>query len=236
MEATAGGAHVSIDALGHPDDQGVPEAKLPGLPGVLGLPLLELRQGVVVEQHAVGAHHHGQAQSVTVGHHLLQVAAHRLPAVQVPVGEGLLGRVVTPLGEPIDGQGPIEAQQVFLALQARRSKRMTHVVGARFRVAEARTFDVVERQDRSPGVDSDPLLDPLLGNDGPSEVFAPLRQVRVRLHHETLRPGRPPPLGIGSRHNINGMQRCVRALWCDPLRMTNTLRATLLVTCYFQTK
>jgi F-type H+-transporting ATPase subunit alpha len=26
--------------------------------------------------------------------------------VQVPVGEGLLGRVVTPLGEPIDGKGP----------------------------------------------------------------------------------------------------------------------------------
>ena len=30
--------------------------------------------------------------------------------VRVPVGRGLLGRVVNPLGEPIDGKGPIEAE------------------------------------------------------------------------------------------------------------------------------
>ena len=29
--------------------------------------------------------------------------------VEVPVGKGLLGRVVDPLGEPIDGKGPIKA-------------------------------------------------------------------------------------------------------------------------------
>ncbi|MEO1311354.1 MAG: F0F1 ATP synthase subunit alpha, partial [Pseudomonadota bacterium] len=31
--------------------------------------------------------------------------------VDVPVGKGLLGRVVNPLGEPIDGKGPIEATE-----------------------------------------------------------------------------------------------------------------------------
>jgi F-type H+-transporting ATPase subunit alpha len=31
--------------------------------------------------------------------------------IQVPVGEGLLGRVVNPLGEPLDGKGPIEAKE-----------------------------------------------------------------------------------------------------------------------------
>jgi F-type H+/Na+-transporting ATPase subunit alpha len=31
--------------------------------------------------------------------------------VDVPVGKGLLGRVVTPLGEPIDGKGPIKAAE-----------------------------------------------------------------------------------------------------------------------------
>ena len=31
--------------------------------------------------------------------------------VDVPVGKGLLGRVVNPLGEPIDGKGPIEAAE-----------------------------------------------------------------------------------------------------------------------------
>ncbi len=30
--------------------------------------------------------------------------------MEVPVGEGLVGRVVNPLGQPIDGKGPIEAQ------------------------------------------------------------------------------------------------------------------------------
>ncbi len=31
--------------------------------------------------------------------------------IEVPVGDGLLGRVVNPLGQPIDGQGPIEYTQ-----------------------------------------------------------------------------------------------------------------------------
>ena len=31
--------------------------------------------------------------------------------VDVPVGKGLLGRVVNPLGDPIDGKGPIEATE-----------------------------------------------------------------------------------------------------------------------------
>jgi F-type H+-transporting ATPase subunit alpha len=31
--------------------------------------------------------------------------------VSVPVGKGLLGRVVNPLGEPIDGKGPIQAAE-----------------------------------------------------------------------------------------------------------------------------
>ncbi len=31
--------------------------------------------------------------------------------VEVPVGMGLLGRVVDALGEPIDGKGPIDSQR-----------------------------------------------------------------------------------------------------------------------------
>ena len=34
-----------------------------------------------------------------------------LPISSIPVGEGLLGRVVDPLGNPLDGQGPIEATE-----------------------------------------------------------------------------------------------------------------------------
>ena len=36
--------------------------------------------------------------------------------VDVPVGKGLLGRVVDPLGNPIDGKGPIEATERRLSL------------------------------------------------------------------------------------------------------------------------
>ena len=31
--------------------------------------------------------------------------------MEVPVGEELIGRVVNPLGQPIDGQGPINTTQ-----------------------------------------------------------------------------------------------------------------------------
>lgn len=34
----------------------------------------------------------------------------------IPVGEGLLGRVINTLGEPIDGAGPIEGETVLLPL------------------------------------------------------------------------------------------------------------------------
>lgn len=33
--------------------------------------------------------------------------------IQVPVGDELLGRVINPLGEPIDGRGPIETKEAF---------------------------------------------------------------------------------------------------------------------------
>ena len=35
----------------------------------------------------------------------------------VPVGEGLLGRVINILGEPIDGRGPIEGERILLPLE-----------------------------------------------------------------------------------------------------------------------
>ena len=33
--------------------------------------------------------------------------------LQVPVGEALVGRVVNPLGEPLDGKGPIKAEKFY---------------------------------------------------------------------------------------------------------------------------
>ena len=48
-------------------------------------------------------------------------------ALSVPVGEGLLGRVVNALGEPIDGKGPVETagtrpvEQIALGIIQRKS-------------------------------------------------------------------------------------------------------------------
>ncbi|MFO8057963.1 MAG: F0F1 ATP synthase subunit alpha, partial [bacterium] len=33
---------------------------------------------------------------------------------QVPVGKGVIGRVINPLGQPIDGKGPIESEETRL--------------------------------------------------------------------------------------------------------------------------
>ena len=39
------------------------------------------------------------------------IAKRTTRVVEVPVGEGMLGRVVNPLGQPIDGKGTIETSE-----------------------------------------------------------------------------------------------------------------------------
>jgi F-type H+-transporting ATPase subunit alpha len=46
-----------------------------------------------------------------------------------PVGKGLLGRVVDPLGNPIDGKGPIEATE----------RRRVEVKGTRYNAKTGRS-------------------------------------------------------------------------------------------------
>ena len=41
--------------------------------------------------------------------------------LEVPVGEGLLGRVVDALGNPIDGKGPIKASKLRRSSASRRA-------------------------------------------------------------------------------------------------------------------
>ena len=55
--------------------------------------------------------------------------------VDVPVGKGLLGRVVNPLGEPIDGKGPIQATE----------RRRVDPCAGRHPPAQARPHDRVAR-------------------------------------------------------------------------------------------
>jgi len=85
-------------------------ARVHGLENCVSLERLEFEHGVVgiafnLEEDNVGVALFGQWQLVKEGEPVRRTGA----VMSVPVGEGLLGRVVDPLGNPLDGQGPIEA-------------------------------------------------------------------------------------------------------------------------------
>jgi F-type H+-transporting ATPase subunit alpha len=87
-------------------------ARIHGLENCLALELLELDNGVVglamnLEEDNVGAALFGEWQTVKEGQPVRRTGQ----VARVPVGEALLGRVVDPLGNPIDGQGPIESSE-----------------------------------------------------------------------------------------------------------------------------
>src|SRR5213082_2511783 len=74
--------------------------------------MLELEHGVVglafnLEEDDVGAALFGEWEHVREGEPVRRTGH----VASVPVGEGLLGRVVDPLGNPLDGQGPIAASE-----------------------------------------------------------------------------------------------------------------------------
>ena len=60
-----------------------------------------------LEEDNVGIIILGDYENIKEGHSVRRLKR----IIQVPVGEELLGRVVNPLGEPIDGKGPIEAKE-----------------------------------------------------------------------------------------------------------------------------
>jgi F0F1-type ATP synthase alpha subunit len=55
--------------------------------------------------------------------------------LEVPVGEELLGRVVNPLGQPIDGKGPINAKMTDADREGRAGRDRAPVGASRCRPA-----------------------------------------------------------------------------------------------------
>jgi F-type H+/Na+-transporting ATPase subunit alpha len=87
-------------------------ARIYGLENCVALEMLELEHGVVglafnLEEDDVGAALFGEWQHVKEGEPVRRTAR----VASVPVGEALLGRVVDPLGNPLDGGGPIESEE-----------------------------------------------------------------------------------------------------------------------------
>src|SRR6266542_4318308 len=87
-------------------------AQIYGLQGALASELLEFPGGIMglalnLEEETVGSVILGDAAGIKEGDTVKTTGR----VVEVPVGQALLGRVVDPLGRPIDDKGPIAAKK-----------------------------------------------------------------------------------------------------------------------------
>ena len=95
-------------------------AQVSGLPSVMANELLEFPSGVIgvaqnLETNSIGVVVLGNYESLKEGDQVKRTGE----VLSIPVGEEFLGRVVNPLGQPIDGLGPIAGEEDrVLELQA----------------------------------------------------------------------------------------------------------------------
>ena len=99
------------EEIGTVIDAGDGIAHVEGLPSVMTQELLEFPGGVLgvalnLDEHDVGAVILGDFEKLEEGQQVKRTGE----VLSVPVGDAFLGRVVNPLGQPIDGRGDIEAE------------------------------------------------------------------------------------------------------------------------------
>ncbi len=87
-------------------------ARVEGLPNVMASELLEFPGGLIgvtlnIDEADLGVVILGEASHIEEGDPVKQTGT----LLSVPVGDGLLGRVIDPLGNPIDGKGPIDTTE-----------------------------------------------------------------------------------------------------------------------------
>ncbi|MFD6218517.1 F0F1 ATP synthase subunit alpha, partial [Nocardia salmonicida] len=110
----------SIEEVGVVTDTGDGIAHVSGLPSAMANELLEFPGGVLgvalnLEDTNIGAVILGEYASLEEGQQVRRTG----DVLSVPVGDKFLGRVVNPLGQPIDGLGEIESdERRVLELQA----------------------------------------------------------------------------------------------------------------------
>ena len=113
-------ADTEREEIGTVIDAGDGIAHVEGLPSVMTQELLEFPGGVLgvalnLDEHSVGAVILGEFEKIEEGQQVKRTGE----VLSVPVGDAFLGRVVNPLGQPIDGQGDIAAEtRRALELQA----------------------------------------------------------------------------------------------------------------------
>jgi F-type H+-transporting ATPase subunit alpha len=87
-------------------------ARVEGLPSAMASELLEFPQGLIgvalnIDETDIGVVFLGDYHHIEEGDPVKQTGT----VLSVPVGDALLGRVVDPLGNPIDGKGPINTTE-----------------------------------------------------------------------------------------------------------------------------
>ena len=104
-------ADTAREEVGTVIDAGDGIAHVEGLPSVMTQELLEFEGGVLgvalnLDEHDIGAVILGDFEKIAEGQQVKRTGE----VLSVPVGDKFLGRVVDPLGHPIDGRGDIEAE------------------------------------------------------------------------------------------------------------------------------
>lgn len=89
-------------------------AKVSGLPNVKASEMLEFPGGTIgvalnLEEDAIGAILLGSYEHIKQGDNVKPTGK----ILSVPVGDALVGRVVNPLGQPIDNKGPIKSTKTY---------------------------------------------------------------------------------------------------------------------------
>ena len=113
-------ADTSREEVGTVVDAGDGIAHVEGLPSVMTQELLEFPGGILgvalnLDEHSIGAVILGDFANIQQGQQVKRTGE----VLSVPVGDAFLGRVVNPLGQPIDGRGDIETNtRRALELQA----------------------------------------------------------------------------------------------------------------------
>src|SRR5882724_12055513 len=87
-------------------------ARVHGLENCMSFEKLELPHGVTglalnLESDNVGVVLFGEWEKISEGDTVKRTGS----LIEIPVGEALLGRIVDPLGQPIDGKGPVETSE-----------------------------------------------------------------------------------------------------------------------------
>ena len=107
-------ADIDISEVGEVTYVGDGVARINGLENVMSSELVELPNDIFgmalnLEDENVGVVLFGDSSLVKEG----DMAKRTGKIVEVPIGEELLGRVVNPLGQPLDGKGPINASKFY---------------------------------------------------------------------------------------------------------------------------